>query len=135
MQSTWIIRHTAGRGFETNAMPLTVKSRMEDGFAILELSGQLTLGPALPGLREDARKALGSAKVSGLILQVSQITQADSAGLGELTIVYTLATKRGCPVRLVQATPHLKKMLEVTHLDGLLPSTNDIATAKSEMKT
>ena len=115
-------------------MPLTINSRLEDGFAILELSGQLTLGPALPVLRDDVRKVLTANKPSGLILQVAQITQADSAGIGELITVYTLATNRGCPVRLVQASPHLRKMLEITHLETLLLSTPDLASAKSEMK-
>ena len=115
-------------------MPLNIKSRVEDSFAILELAGQLTVGPALGGLRHDARKLLGSPKLSGLILQVSEITAADSAGLGELTLVYTMATKRGCPIRLVEVNPHLRKMLEVTHLDGLLPSAADIDTAKEDMK-
>ncbi|MBV9405980.1 MAG: STAS domain-containing protein [Acidobacteriaceae bacterium] len=115
-------------------MPLNIESRLEDSFAILELAGQLTVGPALSTLRDDARKLLSSSKLSGLILHVSQITQADSAGLGELTLVYTLATKRGCPIRLVEASPHLRKMLEITHLDGLLPSAADINSAKQEMK-
>jgi len=115
-------------------MPLNIESRVEDSFAILELAGQLTVGPGLSTLRDDARKLLSSSKLSGLILHVSQITQADSAGLGELTLVYTLATKRGCPIRLVEASPHLRKMLEITHLDGLLPSAADINSAKQEMK-
>lgn len=116
-------------------MPLTVKSRVEDGFGILELSGPLKLGPSLVALRNTARQLLGGAgALSGVILRVAEITQADSAGLGELTVVYTMATKRGCPIRLVDASPNLLKMLEVTHLDGLLPATSDIAAAKAEMK-
>lgn len=116
-------------------MALTIKSRFEEDFGILELAGQLTLGPGLSSLREDARKVLGGRKLAGLILYVPEVRQADSAGLGELTLVYTLATKRGCPIRLVEASAHLKKMLEVTHLDGLLPAVDDIRTAKAEMKS
>lgn len=112
---------------------LKVKARVEDGFAILELAGQLKLGPELSVLRDDVRKALGGDRISGVILQVSQVTEADSAGLGELTLVYTLASKRGYPIRLVQAGPHLKKMLEVTHLDGLFPEAADIRGAKVAM--
>jgi anti-anti-sigma factor len=115
-------------------MPLTVTSHLEDGFGILELSGSLTLAPSLSTLRDSARQLLGTGNLSGIILRVSQIMQADSAGLGELTVVYTMATKRGCPIRLVEATPSLRKMLEMTHLDGLLPNTTDIPTAKAEMK-
>jgi len=116
-------------------MPLTVTSRVEDGFAILELSGSLTLAPSLGSLRDNARQLLGSSNVSGIILKVSQIAQADSAGLGELMAVYTIATRRGCPIRLVEATPILSKILALTHLDSLLPNTSDVPRAKAEMKS
>jgi hypothetical protein len=42
--------------------------------------------------------------------------------------------KQGCPIRLVEVTSHLRKMLEMTRLDALLPSAKDVATAKEEMK-
>jgi len=115
-------------------MALEIKSRVEDGFAILDLAGQLTLGPGLPSLRDGARKILSGNKPAGLILRVCDITQLDSAGLGELTVVYTLATKRGCPLRLVEVSPALRKMLEVTRLDGLLPSAANVSQAKAEMR-
>ncbi len=115
-------------------MPLSVTSRFEDNFAIIEIAGPLTLGPALSSLRESAREVLSKNKLAGIILSVAQLTQTDSAGLGELTVVYTIATKRGCPIRLVEVSPHLRKMLEMTRLDGLLPTASDVAAAKAEMK-
>ncbi|MFL6350968.1 MAG: STAS domain-containing protein [Bryobacteraceae bacterium] len=115
-------------------MPLTLSSRVEDDFAILEVDGSLTLGPSLSTLRETARRILEETNVAGLILQVSHVTTADSAGLGELTLVYTLATNRRCPIMLVGVTSTLQKMLEVTHLDALLPSATDLASAKKRLK-
>lgn len=115
-------------------MALTIKSHVEDGFGILELSGSLTLGPSLVTLRDSARQVLGATKLSGMVLRVSELTQTDSAGLGELTVVYTMAARRGCPIRLAEATASLRKMLEVTHLDGLLPCASDVTAAKTEMK-
>lgn len=54
----------------------------------------------------------------------------DSAGLGELTLVYTLATRRNCRVALIGVTPTLRHALDVTHLDALLPSCSDVTAAK-----
>jgi anti-anti-sigma regulatory factor len=54
--------------------------------------------------------------------------------LGELTVVYSLATMNHCPLRLVSVKPDLKKILEMTRLDGILPKSDDIASAKSELK-
>ena len=115
-------------------MPLTVISRIEDHFAILELSGSLTLGPTLNTLREATRQVLSANKVSGIILEMSGITITDSSGLGELTVVYTVATNRKCPIRLAAASPNLKKMLQMTRIDELLPACLDVSAAKSELK-
>ena len=116
-------------------MALSVTSRMEDDFAILDVVGPLTLGPSLNALREGARQVLNATtKPSGIILRVAGVTATDSSGLGELTVIYTLATRRGCPIRLVEVSSHLHKMLELTRLDGLLPTASDVAQAKMEMK-
>jgi anti-anti-sigma factor len=115
-------------------MPLSINSRVEDNIGILELSGSLTLGPSLSGLREGARQLLSTARLAGIILHVKEISVTDSSGLGELTVVYTLATKRGCPIRLAETTASLRKMLEMTRLDGLLPSSDDMNAAKAAIK-
>ncbi|MGA8028374.1 MAG: STAS domain-containing protein [Bryobacteraceae bacterium] len=115
-------------------MPLDLARRVEDNFAILDVTGSLTLGPSLKGLRDAVRDLLADTKLAGIILRVADITATDSAGLGELTVVYSIASKRGCPIRLVAVSPNLRRMLEVTHLDGLLPSAPDVASAKRELR-
>jgi anti-anti-sigma regulatory factor len=45
-------------------------------------------------------------------------------------VVYTFSSKQGCRVVLSGVSPNLRTMLEVTHLDGLLPSAADVASAK-----
>jgi anti-anti-sigma factor len=115
-------------------MPLTVSSRVEDDLAILELEGPLTLGPSLSTLRETARRTLEESKIAGMILHVGRVPTTDSAGLGELTVVYTLATKRRCPIILVGVSSTLQKMLEVTRLEVLLPSATDVASAKKRLR-
>jgi hypothetical protein len=104
-------------------MALNVTSRLEDNFGILHLAGSLTLGPSLSALREAARKVLGMGDLYGLILWVA-----------EVTIVYTFASKRKCPIRLVGVSPSLHKMLEMTRLDELLQAADDLASAKQQLK-
>ncbi len=115
-------------------MPLTVDIHLEEGLAIIELSGALTLGPHLPAFRRAALEVLERSQLSGLILQVSGVTATDSSGLGELTVMYSLAARRKCPIRLVGVSPTLNAMLEMTHLDGLLPTAPDMASAKKQLK-
>ena len=115
-------------------MPLSITSRVENDIVILDLEGALTLGPSLQFLRETARQSLTQSRTSGVIVNVKGVTLTDSAGLGELTVVYTLASKRGCRMILAGVGQSLRTMLEVTHLDGLLPIASDIAAAKRLVK-
>ena len=115
-------------------MALQVTSKTEESFGILHLTGSLTLGPSLRALREAAQEVLSGGKLSGLILRVGEVTTVDSAGLGELTVVYTFASKQRCPIRLVGVTPGLHKILEMTRLDELLRAATDVASAKKQLK-
>ncbi|MBV9083899.1 MAG: STAS domain-containing protein [Acidobacteriaceae bacterium] len=112
-------------------MSLTVTSRVENDIAILDLEGSLRLGPSLHSLRETARQVLNRSHPSGLILQMGRLAAVDSAGLGELTVVYTYASRQSCRLALVEVSQNLRTMLEVTHLDGLLPVATNVAAAKA----
>ncbi len=115
-------------------MALTIGRRMEEDIAILDLAGSLTLGPSLVNLRKAAREALTTPKLCGVILELKSISSVDSSGLGELTIVYSSANRNNCPVRLVGVSSNLTKMLQMTHLDGVLISAPDLETAKTQIR-
>jgi anti-anti-sigma factor len=110
-------------------MPLTIQSRVENEIAILDMEGALTLGPGLQTLRDAARKHLSDTRLRGIVLNASSLTFADSAGLGELTILYTLASRQNCALVIAGARPNLITTLQVTHLDGLLPVASDVESA------
>jgi anti-anti-sigma factor len=87
----------------------------------------------LTALRDTARQILDSGNRTGIILVLDGVTITDSAGLGELTVVYTFASRRRCPIMLVKVPPSLRKMLDMTRLEGLLPSADDVASAKKKL--
>ncbi len=115
-------------------MALSIGSRMEDGIAILDLEGALTLGPLLVSVRNAAREALGTSGVAGIVLNVRRVVSVDSSGLGELTIVYSSANRHGCPMLLTGVGASLRKMLQMTHLDAVLESEEDLPAAKKKLK-
>ena len=115
-------------------MALTIGTRREEEIAILELEGSLTLGPSLGSLRNAAREELAKTKLLGIILDVQRITSVDSSGLGELTIVYSSAGRHNCPMRLIGVSSNLQKMLQMTHLDAVLASAEDLETAKEQLR-
>ncbi len=114
-------------------MALTVSQKVDDGFAVLQLAGTLTLGPSLNGLRESAKQVLTTSRLSGLILEVSGVTTVDSAGLGELTMVYNFANRQNLGIRLVGTTASLAKLLEMTRLEELIPASADMPSAKRDL--
>ena len=114
--------------------PLNVSSSSEDNFAVLILDGPLTLSPSLSTLRQLSREALASTPLDGLILEVSGVTMVDSAGIGELTVVYSFANRSSCPLMLVSVPPVLRNILEITRLDALLPSADTLEAAKKKLR-
>jgi len=114
-------------------MALNVTQQVDEGFGVLHLAGSLTLGPLLTAVREAARQVLATGKLHGLILLVKDVKSVDSAGLGELTIVYTLATRQKLGIRLVGCTPSLLKMLDMTRLEELLRPFESMEGAKRDL--
>jgi anti-anti-sigma factor len=115
-------------------MPLSITSRPDRNFQVITLTGNLTLGPHLKIVQQTARTALETASPDALILDVAGVKYTDSAGLGELTVVYSLCTRKGCALILVGVPNQLRQMLDLTRLDALLPSAADIEAAKRIVK-
>jgi anti-anti-sigma factor len=111
-------------------MPLAIETQLDGNVSVFTLKGPMTLGPTLSALSQRVRRELAASTPAGLVIDVSSVGMVDSAGLGELTLVYTLAARRNCSVVLAGVTKALKHSLELTRLDLLLPSAPDIASAK-----
>lgn len=118
-------------------MALSIEQRVDQNggqnVGIFVLKGPMTLGPSLNALSAGARKLLETPSTTGILLDVSGVTLCDSAGLGELTLVYTLATRRNCGVVLAGVTASLKHSLEITRLEALLPMAPDVPAALKKL--
>jgi anti-anti-sigma factor len=123
------------RSQKVEPMSLNITSRFDRGFLILTVTGNLTLGPNLKTLQQTVRTALDTNALDGVILDVSGIRYTDSAGLGELTILFTICQRKSCVLVLVSVPAQLRQMLELTRLDALLPSATDIEAAKRLAKS
>ncbi len=115
-------------------MPLSITSRPDRNFQIITLTGNLTLGPHLKSVQQTARAALETASPDALIVDLAGVKYTDSAGLGELTVLYSLCTRKNCALVLVGVTNQLRQMLDLTRLDALLPTAADIEAAKRMVK-
>jgi len=97
--------------------------------AVVRLTGGLTLGPQLTRFSKSVLELLHSRRLSGLLLDVRGIREMDSAGLGELVILYTASSEAGSRLCLVSPSERVLRLLEMTRLDGLLPHFTDDASA------
>ena len=95
----------------------------------ISLTGDLTLGPQLRDFSRKTHALLAQQPPKGLILHLGGIHQIDSAGLGELVILYTTTTQRGGRFCLAEPTPRIVRLLESTKLAGLFPLFPNAAAA------
>ena len=89
----------------------------------------MTLGPHLLEFSKVAIAAIQSHRSSAILLDMSGVEAIDSAGLGELVILYTAAGQSQCRLALLNPSPHIIRLLETTRLSGLLPHFDGNASA------
>lgn len=79
---------------------LRIDVRQTEGVVILDLIGELTLGPGHWRLWDKA-SALAGAGVKNVILNLRSVSKIDAAGAGELTLLLTRARAGGIRVALL----------------------------------
>ncbi len=92
----------------------------QDGWVILRLAGELDLRGAQE-LRQRADTALYRRGTWRLILNLRRVTFIDSSGLGVLLARHRSLALRGGVLVLVAPQPHVRSVLELSGLAGLLP--------------
>jgi anti-sigma B factor antagonist len=107
------------------------RPKTSSSHAVIRMSGRLTLGPHLLDFGRRIAELLSSHTGPGVLLDVAGINDVDSAGLGELVILYTTAGQHDCRLGLVGASARLVQLLETTRLSGILPHFADEEAAKS----
>ena len=114
------------------AFHFTIEHPDDDGGPIsVRLSGRMTLGPHLLDFSRRTADLLASHRAPGVFLDVSGVDDLDSAGLGELVILYTTAGQNKCRLCLLDPTPRIVKLLETTKLSGILPHFRTVAAANA----
>jgi RNA polymerase sigma-70 factor (sigma-E family) len=101
--------------------------RRVDGCAVAALPDELDLVNALE-IRGRLCAVIDSA-APGLIVDMSATSFCDSTGLAVLLRAYRRAQARGVWLRLVVPHPHVRKMVRLVSLDGLIPVYTSVAEA------
>jgi len=112
---------------ETN-VALKMSQREVDGVTVVALDGRIVLGEESNALREKVKGLLAEGKKQ-VVLNVTNITFVDSAGLGVLVASHHTAKKEGASLRLCHLDNKFQQVLQITKLMTLLNISNTEAEA------
>jgi anti-sigma B factor antagonist len=98
--------------------------RQEQGVAVVDLSGRITLGDGTGDIRETMKKLIQSGQKK-ILLNLGDVTYMDSAGLGELVGAYASVANAGGVIKLVNAQKKVSDLLSVTKLYTVFQAFNN----------
>ncbi|MGA2483119.1 MAG: STAS domain-containing protein [Candidatus Acidiferrales bacterium] len=96
-------------------MALKVTSREVDGVSVLALEGRVVLGEESTLLREKVKGLLSQGKKK-IVLNMSNVTFIDSAGLGTLVAAHSSAKTQGAALKLCHLGAKFQEVLQITKL-------------------
>ena len=76
-----------------------------------------------------------AAKTYRIVLDLSNVTYVDSAGLGALLGAWTAAIKKGCDLEIANLNPRVEKLVEITKLDTVFKRSRVVAAGGSTAAT
>jgi len=115
-------------------MSLTVKSRQSQGVDILDLGGRITLGEATGALRDAVKDAITKGN-KNILLNLSDVSYIDSAGLGELVGCSTTVRNSGGTLKLLGLQKKIRDLMQITKLHTIFEVMDDEATAVKSFGT
>lgn len=96
-------------------MSVKVTIQEVDGVSVIGLNGRIVLGEESWALREAVKGLLAGAKKK-VVLNMSNVTYIDSAGLGILVATYVSAKAQGASIRLCALGQKFREVLQITRL-------------------
>jgi anti-sigma B factor antagonist len=107
-----------------------MKSQIRDqgDVRIIVLSGKITIGSGDVKIRELIAAALDEGKIK-ILLDLAGVSAIDSSGIGEMVACYTTVTKRGGQLKLLNMSPKINDILQVTQLITVFDVFEDEAEA------
>ncbi|HVP55944.1 MAG TPA: STAS domain-containing protein [Candidatus Eisenbacteria bacterium] len=109
-------------------MTIQVSTRVVDGIAIVDISGQLRLGEGTGKLREVVQQLVRDG-YHKILLNLAGVIHIDSSGIGELMMNYTTLRNQGGELKLMNLNKNVRNLLQVTRLYTLFDVHDDQASA------
>jgi anti-anti-sigma factor len=98
--------------------------KQTDGVSILQFRANAELTQSARELEQLRREVLEQ-NDSRVIIDLSRITRIDSAGLGQLMGCYSHLVRNAGAMKIVNARPEVRRILDMTGISMLLPHYSD----------
>jgi anti-sigma B factor antagonist len=98
--------------------------RHSEGVSVLQFRKHAQLTHSAKELDEMRREVLEQSD-SRVIIDMSRVTRIDSAGLGQLMSCYSHLVRNNGSLKVLNATPEVKKVLDMTGISTLITAFND----------
>ena len=95
---------------------MQLEQRIVGDVAVVKVTGDITLNKGGDVLLKDKVQSLLQQGQTKIVLDLSNVSYVDSAGLGELVQAYATTRNRGGALKLHSVTKRLKDLLVVTKL-------------------
>ena len=102
---------------------MTIQERTLDSVVVLDLGGRLALGDGDALLKERVQQLIAGG-TRRIILNLTDVSYVDSAGLGALVAVFLDSKKQGGSVKLVNPSKRLRDLLTMARLLTVLEITD-----------
>jgi anti-sigma B factor antagonist len=112
---------------------LDVKQRQAGDVTILDCSGSIRMGDGAVSLRNIIR-GLNEQGSKRILLNLSEVKNVDSSGIGELIANYTTLSRDGGQLKLLKLTDKIRDLLVITKLLTVFDAFDDEAEALNSFK-
>lgn len=97
---------------------MELKVRMVGDVAIMDLCGKILMGQGDVLLQEQTRKLL-SERHRNILLNMQHVSYMDSGGFSGLVACYKLSQAEGAQIKLLNPSPRVQDLLNLTRVDRL----------------
>jgi anti-sigma B factor antagonist len=114
-------------------MGLQISVRKAEDVTIVDVRGRITSGTTGDSFRAELRK-LAQTTPCDVLINLAEVTQMDSSGIGALVQSYVAVTRGGGSLKLLNPIGSVYEVLEVTRLNTALAIYTDEAKALASFR-
>ena len=96
-------------------MSVKLSTRQVGDVTVVDVAGRITLGEGSSALRDALRDMVGKSHKE-ILLNLGDVSDIDSSGIGELVSAFTAVSNQGGQLKLLNLTRKVHDLLQITKL-------------------